>query len=130
MKLSLGARSAILFALFIIVGYVGPWWAVAAPALIVGLIPSERKGWRFYVVVGLLAGAAWITPALIQDLSVGGRISARIAGVIGLPGGIFAYAITACLGALTATLGSSIGASLFEVLQPLLKQRSADKPKD
>lgn len=133
MKVSRWGEFAALFALFVVAGYMAPWWAVAAPAFAYGFLRLKGEGWRMYVILALVAALAWLLPALLQDGAVGWRISGRIAGVIGLHseifGGIFAYLLTISLAALMTILGSSAGSALREVLQPLLK-RSANKPAD
>jgi len=134
MKLSHGAGFAALFALFVVTGYVAPWWAVALPAFAYGLMFTSGKSWRIHGAIALTAAGAWCLPALIQDAAVGWRISGRIAGVMGLPStvisGVFAYLLTVCLGALIAILGSSTGTHLRAALQPLMTKRSASKPAD
>lgn len=114
-------------------GATGPWWLLIAPAFIYGLWQARPSSGltsltRLVVTTGACASVAWLIPSAIQDLTVGFRISHRLAGLgfgahmLGTHGtlSVFAwfeliveqtcpYFLTALVAALMTSLAATIG---------------------
>jgi hypothetical protein len=124
-------RSALLLAAVMLVsGFVLPWWSLSVAAFVYAVF--FNRGWRIHLEVVIAAKLAWLIPIAIQDGLIGFRGSAKIAGLLGLPGGIFAYGLTVWFGCLTAFLGSLAGANLRYALPPhvVSKLRQAGRQAD
>ncbi len=127
----------LLTAAFLAVGYTCPWWAILGPAIVYGVWSGggisrpQRNTKALALVVTSAVALAWCVPAVIQDFEVAGRVSARLAGLMGLKGGVFAYLFIIVLAALSANLGLAIGMNLRQAVPLLSSPVSAeDKPED
>jgi hypothetical protein len=83
--------------------------------------------WRVHrlptsVGVGVIAALTWLVPALVHDVVSGGRVSTRLAMVLGLPSAILVYLITVMIAFVVAGLGAQAGVSLRRLMQPVLPE--------
>ena len=108
------------FALIFVAGLiglaVGPWWTLAAVALVVGLVLRPRTpGVMFWP--GLLAGAAlWAIGALWYGADAG-ELPGLVAELLGVRSALGIGAVVALVGGLTAGLFTLLGAYARAVIQ-------------
>jgi len=115
---------AVLTSLFLAVGFTSPWWSIVIPAIIYGFwrggraCESQQQPKALVLVVVTCASAvAWNIPAVMQDFEVAGRVSVRLAGLMGLKGGIFAYLLTTLIASVSANLGLAVGMTSRKALR-------------
>ncbi len=87
-----------------------PWWALAFPALLGGLLQLTHK--RAFIDAFVAAFLVWAIVAATQDFTTGLRISARVAGVFHLPFSFLAFVMTGLIAGLVAGLAGICGRSL------------------
>ena len=107
-------------------GWFGLWWMAAAPSLALGFFcrrarQALRRG-------SLAGGLAWLAAAVAQDVPTGGRLSARIGGILQVPAGAnlasnalahaAAYVVTAAIAALLSALAAWVGFCVRDLLWP------------
>lgn len=94
-------------ALFLLCGWLLPWWATfLVAASLGGLLPG-----RFFRGLEVACGAAlaWAALAYVLDLRSFSMISVRMAGVFQLPGPVLIFVLMFGLGGVTALLGFQVG---------------------
>jgi hypothetical protein len=95
-------------AVFLVVGWLCPWWALAVAALILGLAFPTASGRG----VALAAAVAWAALAYIKDGMSQGIISRRMSGLFSLPAAPLIFLLMAVLGAITALLFYKAGSAI------------------
>ena len=95
-------------ALTVMACLIGPWWSVAVPAAALGFCTHSL---RRAIAIGAGGGAlAWTSAALARDILSGGRLSARIGGVLQAPvAPLAAYLMTAAVAVSVAALAAWAG---------------------
>lgn len=99
--------AAVLLGAFVAVESVLPWWGIVVPALLGGLWLSSRK--RSVGALAFIGAVSWLLIAALKDFESGGRLSYRIAAVMGVENPVLSYALTATLAALLAGLAAQCG---------------------
>jgi hypothetical protein len=98
---------------FAAAGFTLPWWGIGVPAAFAGAwFAYAHPGWNapnMLVRVAGLAALIWMAAVVVHDLPAAGRLSARIAAVMSLPGFAFAYIFTGMIAALVAGLAACVG---------------------
>jgi hypothetical protein len=113
----------LVLAAFFVSGVLLPWWGILVPAILAGGLGSAAGIGRTRAITGALGALSWVVVAFVQDVAAGGRISSRIAALMGLPSSIFIYVLTGALAAMISALGAAIGRLIFVGLS----NRAADQ---
>jgi len=88
-----------------------PWWMIAVVAFCVSLFISMKPGKAFLAgFVGI--GVFWLIAAVVQDIPNDHILSARMAGVLHLPGYGMFIGVTAFVGGLLGGLAALAAALL------------------
>jgi hypothetical protein len=95
-------------ALFLVAGWVLPWWALAVVALVLGFSFPQSRGRS----VALAAAIAWAALAFIKDGHSHGIISQRMSGLFSLPAAPVMFVVMGVLGAVTAFLFFKAGSAI------------------
>jgi hypothetical protein len=98
----------VLIGLAGVVGYLGPWWGMAAAAFLVGAWRAE-SGWRAFVLGALGIGFWWWLVPLYTHLVSGGILTARLALLVKMPVPSLLLFVTALMGALLGGLAALAG---------------------
>lgn len=103
----------LVLAAFFVSGVLLPWWGILVPAILAGGFGSAAGIGRTRASTGAAGAFSWVVVAFVQDVAAGGRISSRIAALMGLPSSIFIYILTGALAAMISALGAEIGHLIF-----------------
>lgn len=99
------------FLLFLIVyglsGLILPWWGLAIPAFIGGIFLTGSV--RSFLVGFLLGFCLWMMWAVVQDISMAGRISMRVSQILEFSHPLKVVLLTGAIGGLVSGFSSLTG---------------------
>jgi hypothetical protein len=91
------------------------WWWILIVPFVYGFF-SKGFVWRTVLLEGAVVALGWMSVALWQWLTVGERIVARIADLMGVPGGWVLVVLTAVVAFLVAGLATYAGLSFRQLV--------------
>jgi hypothetical protein len=110
------SRFGILFLLFLVIGFVLPWWFITAVGFGAGI---KRTGAKLnsFTEAFLACAASWLLLAFYFDARSGFHLSPKIGGLMNLPWPVLPIFVVALLGGLISGLSALAGSSLVATLR-------------